>query len=144
MLDSEITRAINTSLGSSSSLRCNRQNSNHVPLVVTYHPNLPKLEWTIRLYHHIQYYRTQIGYMYNRHFHLCPPLPSVWNLALIKACAPKRLQFICRTLPSNRPQPLILPLSFLSSERCGIVVAPPLLLHCESIIKYWMHVQAKK
>ena len=51
-LDSEINQAINTSYGSSSS-RSNRLNSNRVPLVVTYHPNLPKFERTIRRYHHI-------------------------------------------------------------------------------------------
>ena len=52
MLDSEISRAINTSYGSSSS-RSNWRNSNHVPLVVTYHPNVPKLKRTIRHYQHI-------------------------------------------------------------------------------------------
>ena len=52
LLDSEINRAINTSTDSSSS-RSNRRNSNRVPLVVTYHPNLPRLEKTIRRYHHI-------------------------------------------------------------------------------------------
>ena len=51
-LDSEINREINTSHGSSS-LRSNRQNSNRVPLVVMYHPNLPKLEQIIRCSHHI-------------------------------------------------------------------------------------------
>ena len=34
-------------------MRSNRRNSNRVPLVVTYHPNLPRLEQTIRRYHHI-------------------------------------------------------------------------------------------
>ena len=52
LLGSEINWAINTSYGSSSSLS-NRRNSNRIPLVVTYQPNLPKLEWTIRHYHHI-------------------------------------------------------------------------------------------
>ena len=51
LLDSEINRAINTSTDSSSS-RSNRRNSNRVPLVITYHPNLPRLEKTIRRYHH--------------------------------------------------------------------------------------------
>ena len=51
-LDSEINRAINTYYGSSSS-RSNRRNSNCIFLVVTYHPNLPKLERTIRRYHYI-------------------------------------------------------------------------------------------
>ena len=52
LLDSAISWAINTSYGSSSS-RSNRWNSNRIPLEVTYHPNLPKLERTIRCYHHI-------------------------------------------------------------------------------------------
>ena len=53
LLNSEINRAINTSHGSSSSSLSNRRNSNRVPLVVTCHPNLSKLERTIRSYHHI-------------------------------------------------------------------------------------------
>ena len=52
MLDLEFNRATNTSDDSSSS-RSNRRNSDRVPLVVTYHPNLPMLERTIRCYHHI-------------------------------------------------------------------------------------------
>ena len=53
LLDSEINGAINTSHGSSSPSRRHRQNLNHVPLVVIYQPNLPKLKRTIRRYHHI-------------------------------------------------------------------------------------------
>ena len=52
LLESEINRAINTCIDSSSS-RSNWRNLNRVPLVVKYHPNLPRLEQTIRCYHHI-------------------------------------------------------------------------------------------
>ena len=52
LLHSEINQAINTPYGSSYSCS-NGGNSNHVPLVVKYHPKLPKLERTIRCYHHI-------------------------------------------------------------------------------------------
>ena len=52
LLDCEINRAIDTSGNSSPSIS-NQRNSNRVPLVVTYHRNLPKLEQTIRHYHYI-------------------------------------------------------------------------------------------
>ena len=52
LLDSEVNRAIDTP-GNGGLSRSNNRNSNRVPLVVTYHPNLPKLQRTIRRYHHI-------------------------------------------------------------------------------------------
>ena len=50
--DLEINRAIDTS-SDSSLVHSDGQNSNRVPLVVTYYPNLPKLKQIIRRYHHI-------------------------------------------------------------------------------------------
>ena len=51
LLDSETNLAATTPNGSSF-LCSNWKNSNRIPLVVTYHPNLPKLKQTIRHYHH--------------------------------------------------------------------------------------------
>ena len=68
---------------SSSSLGSNRSNSNHVTLVVTYHPNLLKLKQTVTVgtvdknkpsNATTAYFRTRIGF--DRHLYFCPSLPS--------------------------------------------------------------------
>ena len=52
LLDLEINHAISMPDHSRLS-HSDRRNLDHVPLIVTYHPNLPRLECTIRHYHHI-------------------------------------------------------------------------------------------
>ena len=54
LLDSEINQAIIIHFMTAALCAAIGRNSNQVPLVVTYHPNLPKLERTFRYYHHIQ------------------------------------------------------------------------------------------
>ena len=122
MLDSEINRAINTSKDTSSS-RSNQWNLNHVPLVVTDYPNLPRLERTIRHYHHILLDSNQLQ-------------QAILFLPIIAFCRPRRVHglLISTARSPNTSDPLETFAVKLEGARPAPYGLPPTSLPAVSLV----------
>ena len=114
LLDWESNWAINTS--NNSSLLCsNHQNQNPVRLVVTYHPALPMLQWTIKHYHHILQDSEQLRKAIPSHPIITFRCPR--NLRNLLVHATISLATFTAVLEGVRPAPYWSPQIYLSAKQ---------------------------